>query len=144
MAKDIKVSIVDNSELVRKAADEAIERALEAVGLKAEGYAKLLCPVDTGLLRNSITHAVSGHSASISNYHADKTNKAGTSQRVGRYSGTVGNEGDKSVIIGTNVEYAPYVEEGTQRTKAQPFIKPAVENHISEYKTIVEAMLKGS
>ena len=32
-------------------------RALEIIGGKAEGYAKRDCPVDTGRLRNSITHA---------------------------------------------------------------------------------------
>ena len=31
-------------------------RALEIIGGKAETYAKLLAPVDTGNLRNSITH----------------------------------------------------------------------------------------
>ncbi len=36
--------------------NNAIERAMEAIGMQAEGYAKLLCPVDTGNLRNSIGH----------------------------------------------------------------------------------------
>jgi len=31
-------------------------RALEIIGGKAESYAKKLCPVKTGRLRNSITH----------------------------------------------------------------------------------------
>ena len=39
--------------------------ALEAVGLQAEGYAKLACPVDTGRLRNSISHAVQGDTVYI-------------------------------------------------------------------------------
>jgi HK97 gp10 family phage protein len=34
--------------------------ALEEIGLVAEGAAKRLCPVDTGRLRNSITHALRG------------------------------------------------------------------------------------
>lgn len=33
---------------------EAKARALEIIGGKAESYAKKLCPVDTGRLRNSI------------------------------------------------------------------------------------------
>ena len=32
------VSIIDNTDLIKNAKDEAIERALEAVGLQAEGY----------------------------------------------------------------------------------------------------------
>lgn len=33
-----------------------VHTALQACGLIGEGYAKLKCPVDTGNLRNSITH----------------------------------------------------------------------------------------
>ena len=36
----------------------ALLRGLETCGLVAEGYAKKLAPVDTGNLRNSITHDV--------------------------------------------------------------------------------------
>ena len=50
------VKITDNSDLVKSAKDEAIARALEAVGLQAEGNVKRITPVDTGRLRNSITH----------------------------------------------------------------------------------------
>ena len=45
--------------------DSRVPIALEAVGLQAEGYAKMLCPVDTGRLRNSISHAVSGNEVYI-------------------------------------------------------------------------------
>ncbi len=103
------IKLTDNSNLFINAKDDAIERALEVIGLKAEGYAKILCPVDTGRLRNSITHTRGGK---------------------------------ETEIIGTNVEYAPYVEFGTQRTKAQPFLKPAAQNHGDEYRAIVENELK--
>lgn len=33
--------------------------------MKAEGYAKKLAPVDTGALRNSITHEVTGNEAYV-------------------------------------------------------------------------------
>lgn len=36
----------------------AAENALEKCGLLGEGYAKKICPVDTGRLRNSIAHTV--------------------------------------------------------------------------------------
>lgn len=41
---------------LNNAIKEAKARALEIVGGKAETYAKQLAPVDTGNLRNSITH----------------------------------------------------------------------------------------
>ena len=46
----------DNRREVADAIDQALAAALEEVGLAAEGFAKRLCPVDTGRLRNSITH----------------------------------------------------------------------------------------
>lgn len=52
------VRLTDNTKLIKNATDQQIKAALEAIGLKVEGYAKLLCPVDTGRLRNSITHVV--------------------------------------------------------------------------------------
>lgn len=108
---DVEVRLtIDNTELVKRATQQAIMTGLEAVGLRAEGYAKMKCPVDTGNLRNSITHAVDAPS--------------------------------KSAIIGTNVEYAAYVEKGTSRQKAQPYLEPAATNHTPEYKRIFEEQLE--
>lgn len=104
-----EVSIESNAAEIKAAKDAAIERALEAIGLQAEGNVAMLAPVDTGRLRGSITHEV---------------------------------EGD-TVYIGTNVEYAPYVEYGTSKTKAQPFLKPGIQDHMSEYQSIADAYLKG-
>lgn len=52
------IEITDNSKEVFSAIKAALLRGLEKCGLVAEGYAKKLCPVDTGNLRNSITHVV--------------------------------------------------------------------------------------
>ena len=54
----MKITFEDHSAEVLGALDAAVGRALEKCGLVAEGYAKKLCPVDTGNLRNSITHTV--------------------------------------------------------------------------------------
>lgn len=139
----LSVQVTDNSAEVLRGLERAKARALEIIGLKAEGYAKKLCPVGTvestgikgyrgGTLRNSITHAV------------DKD----------------------TVAIGSNVEYAPHVELGTgphfepppdwetftsERgsgvgrgyVKPRPFLQPAIEEHRDEYKTIMESELRG-
>lgn len=55
---ELEIEITDNSDLTLEEFQAACIRALEKCGLTAEGYAKLLCPVDTGNLRNSITHQV--------------------------------------------------------------------------------------
>ena len=99
------VSFTSHKKEVMDAVQQAIDRGLEICGGMAESYAKRRCPVDTGNLRNSITHQ--------------------------QYD-------DKTEVIGTNVEYAPYVELGTVRMKARPFLRPAAENHKEEYKAILE------
>lgn len=62
---------------------------------------------------------------------------------TGRLRNSISNTNDKNTAyIGTNVEYAPYVEMGTSRMKAQPYLKPAIEEHLAEYKAILEQELK--
>ena len=109
-ASDLVEIREDNARQIADAIDQALAKALEEVGLVAEGYAKKACPVDTGRLWNSITHQV--------------------------------RPSEKSVYIGTNVEYAPYVELGTSRMKQQPFLRPAAADHENTYKKIFESELK--
>lgn len=106
--------IEDNNKLVAKLMHEAIAKALETVGILAEGHVigwmtreKV---VDTGRLRNSITHAL---------------------------------QGDKSVAVGTNVEYGPYVHQGTSRMAARPFLTAPIQEHFDEYKGIIKKELGG-
>lgn len=54
----MNIDIQDHSAEVSAEIKAALLRGLEKIGLVAEGYAKKLCPVDTGNLRNSITHVV--------------------------------------------------------------------------------------
>ncbi len=59
---NVTVKLTDNTELVKQATAAAIKKALEEVGQTAETYAKLIARqkhiVETGRLRNSITHVV--------------------------------------------------------------------------------------
>ena len=130
----------NNIHAVTGAMEEAKKMALEIIGGKAESYAKQLCPVDTGRLRNSITHAVSGHPAAQSHYTADKPKNGKTNS--GSYSGQAPDEKNKAVWIGTNVEYAPYVHDGTSKMSANRFLKKAATNYKDEYKGIIERELK--
>ena len=109
----MEVKIVDNSDLFKRAKDDAIERALEDIGQTAERHAKEQCPVDTGRLKNSISHAYV------------------TSERA--------------AYVGTNVEYAKYVETKKMKHKSGKahFLRDAASTHGDEYKSIVEAQLRG-
>ena len=145
----------DNTAEVIKEKDEAVIRALEAVGIQAEGYVQLLVPVDTGLLRNSITHAIAGGKPALGQYKSNEihattqvTEKAGTAgkavspQTVGSYTVATPKLENPAVYVGTNVEYAPYVEYGTRRAKKQPFLQPAIQDHMDEYQQIFEKYLE--
>ena len=55
----------DNTAEALAALKRAKRRGLEAIGLIAEGYAKRETPVDTGRLRNSISHATDDEAAYI-------------------------------------------------------------------------------
>ena len=124
--KSISLSVTSHRLTVESDVTKAIHRALEICGGKAETYAKKLCPVKTGNLRNSITH-----------------------QR----------EGDDTELIGTPTEYAPYVEYGHHQevgrfvpaigkrlvrdyVPGKPYLRPAIENHVSEFKDVFETELK--
>lgn len=102
----------DNTEQVAQGIKSSIGTALEKIGLLAEGYAQMKCPVDTGNLRASITHEV--------------------------------DSSEKAVYIGTNVEYAPYVELGTSKQKAQPYLRPAATEHGDQYRQVLKSALGGT
>lgn len=141
------VRIDDHSEEYMRQVKEALTPALEAIGIHIEGEAKEELEnsprrVDTGLLRNSITHAMDGEAPATTTYHADKENANG-SVSIGSYSGTAPKESGKgrSVYIGTNVEYALYVHEGTVNMAANRFLKNAVERNIDQIKKYVKDAL---
>ena len=132
--RKMDVKFIDNSEEIKDNMKNARLRALEKVGMTAEKYAKRLCPVDTGNLRNSITHRV--------------------------------DQEEPAVYVGSDSEYAAYVELGTGKhypggrptpwayqdakgnwhwtagNKAQPYLKPAAENYAAQYRKIVEDEMK--
>lgn len=126
---DVDVKITDHSGAVQAELTKAIERALESVGMAAQAYSTLLCRVDTGRLRNSITYSTAKTRSGGNNR---QSGVKASSEDVTPYGSAANNE----IWLGTNVEYARKVE---QNVKA--FIRPALENHINEYKRIFEQEL---
>ena len=113
------VTFTDNSAKILSAMKSAKARALEEIGLVAEGYAKKICPVGTpestgipgyvgGTARNSISHATD----------------------------------DNAAYIGSNVSYFPYFELGTSKMKARPTLRPAASEHSATYKRIIETEMR--
>ncbi|HJK81933.1 MAG TPA: HK97 gp10 family phage protein [Methanocorpusculum sp.] len=83
---------------LENALTQEIITALMRGGMIIEADAQRRCPVDTERLRTSLTTDVE-------------------------------REGETTFVlkVGTNVEYASFVEYGTSRMAAQPFLRPAVD-----------------
>lgn len=151
MSRDIEIKVTDNSAKVESALDSQIEQALIAMGMTAETYAKLPIavggnmPVDTGRLKNSITYAIAGKGANDPTYQPDK--QVEDDKLTKPYVGNAPQDPNgkpRSVYIGSNVEYAEAVEEGTSGRKARHFLRHAITDHIDKYKELAEAALKGN
>jgi len=134
-----QIQITDNSAEVLAASREQIQRALETCGLLAEGYAKLNITsqkaVDTGRLRNSITHKV---------VEADKAVYIGTNVHYAPYI-----ELGSGIYSETGGRMTPWVwvdDEGvghyTRGMQPRPYLRPAISDHAKEYENIIKEELK--
>lgn len=142
MAADIKFT--DNSDKVLDELERRMPIILEALGIEAEGNAiteinKLVYDtpesetyVRTGFLKNSITHAFPGHDGE--SYSIDGK---GDYHKINVSWG----ESD-SVVIGSALEYAPYVELGTSRMAPRPFLQNAIQNYKKDYERIIKKGLE--
>lgn len=104
---DVEFTLTSNLDLIKDQTEEAILTALEAVGVQAEGYAiteiTTQGAIDTGRLKNSITHAVSGDSARQHTYDDDIGNSFSENIQ------DAGEGKEQTVYLGTNVHYAPLI-----------------------------------
>ena len=130
---EIKIDIVDNSDFILKASELQIQRALFKAGENAVRYVVEYMSkpdftgkdiVDTGRLRASISFATSEH---ISNPTED-----GVNFKADKYS----------TIVGTNVEYANYVELGTSKQPARHFLINGINNSLIETRNDIEEIMK--
>ena len=119
--KNIEISLTDNSDLIKEALEDQVEQALIAVGITAENNAKC-----------EITRAVYD------------TPESKSYIRTGRLRNSLTHSvemNEKAVYIGSAVEYAAYVELGTSRMRARPYLRPAVTNYTDEYKNLIKQAL---
>lgn len=49
---------------------------------------------------------------------------------------------EKAAYIGTDLEYAPYVELGTRNMHERPFLRNAAQNYSDEYRELLENAIK--
>lgn len=134
MPNEITIKIHDNSGEILDLFDDTCFKALERCGMTGEGYAKDLAKVDTGMLRNSISHEVDDSRTSV---------YIGTNAEHGPYVelGT-----GKYVDGGRPTPWAYQDVYGnwhwTAGNPAAPFLKPAVADHVQTYKNIIDDEFK--
>ena len=78
---------------------------------------------------------------------AEKYAKQSCPVDTGRLRNSIGHDTaseENAEYIGTNVEYAAYVEFGTVKMAERPYLKPAATEHGDEYKRIVEKYMQGT
>lgn len=128
------VDFKDNSGAILSAFHSAVEKALEECGLVAEGYAKKLAPVDTGNLRNSISHKVDPEEPAV---YIGSNSLYAAYQEFGTGIYTEGGRDTPWVYQDAKGNW-----HWTRGNKAQPFLKPAVADHARQYSKIIEQELK--
>lgn len=126
-----KFTLKSNRKEVLRGSEEAVERGLAAIGMRAVTYTHRPkerggTPVKTGRLKNSIAWATASQGG------------GGTDAPSG------GGADDRTVIIGTNVEYGEVVEEGTSKRKPAHMLRNALTDGADEYARIMEASLKAT
>lgn len=114
------IKIEDHSNEVKSELNRKIPVILEALGIEGEGNA-----------------------VSEINKLVYDTPESPNYVRTGRLKGSISHShDDENAYIGTNVEYAPYVEFGTKHMAARPFLRNAAANYSDDYKRIIEEGLK--
>lgn len=166
---EIKIEIQDNIDAFKREFEEKLKTALEAVGLQAEGNAKLeianMPPrVDSGHLRDSITHKVKqdenavyiGNNTYYAIYVHEGTGKYATEGSTGdgwwvyvkgSTSSKISAHGKRYTEAQARRVVAYLRSKGldahmTQGMKPNRFLTNAMEKHRDEYKKIIETILK--
>lgn len=146
----------DNTKEILAGLEKAMQIALTMIGIKAEKYAKALCPVGTP--------ESTGWTDKKGVKHPNKGYRGGTLRNSITFQVESTDYGG-SVAIGSNVEYAPYVELGTgpqfeappeweqftarrgsgagKGIKPRHFLRDAIQDHKSEYEDIIKKELGG-
>jgi HK97 gp10 family phage protein len=126
MSFNANVTLSWNGREVKVQGRRARDKSSFEIGLVVEGQAKQLAPVDTGRLAGSITtQAADGQSTS-------PTGDAGPGDVINKPQAA------GEVFVGTAVDYGPYIEFGTVRSNAQPFLRPALDLAQGKAVTIAE------
>lgn len=140
---DYKVTIYTTGyDKIMKDLPKAIERCLYQMGILAvEGATRSISgqytpsnhAIDTGRLK-----------ASISFITANQSGDSGSASPASKSGDKLSGKGeDGFVIVGTNVNYAEYVHDGTSKMVGRPFLREGIDVKKSEMMERVKDILQG-
>lgn len=132
---DIKWQFKDNSDKIEQELENKMPELLNAIGdeLHKSIYDFMTKDkiVDTGRLRGSISY-----STPYNNYN-NPTDK-------NKPDDFIKNDKEKNTVVyGSNVEYASFVNSGTSKQQARRFIQNGTYRAVPRMKEVVEKILKG-
>ncbi len=116
MSHSIETTLAWNGADVIIRGRRVVNKTAYETGLVVEGQAKELCKVRTGYLRGSINTQAAGRGTNP---------EPGDDGRVAPKIAPP--RDDQEVLVGTAVDYGPYIEFGTVNGDAQPFLRPALD-----------------
>ena len=136
----VDVKLENNTMKVEAEFGKAMGRALYAIGVTAQGdIVKYMSKpdftgrdiVDTGRLRGSISFVTPEEESGVYD------NNAGSSDALS------GKGLENTVILGTNVEYADEVNNGSKKQKARKFMENGIEPNWGKYQDLAKDIFKG-
>lgn len=137
-----EVLLTWNGDIVRQRAKNLAGKSAWTIGMAVLSDAKMLCAVNYGYLAASLMVADDERKTKLDSpaSFASEVPPAGHSVSTFREikAPTVESDLVGEVFVGTAVDYGPYVEYGTIKTNAQPFLRPALDMARGKAPTIVE------
>lgn len=141
MKLEYGIKIESNLDKVESELKEAIEKALYVMGVNAvegatdaiSGKYSIESAVDTGRLRASISFITPTQKGD----NGKDVPNSGVDDKL------YGKAEENSVVVGSNVEYAEYVHNGTSRMDGRPFLREGIDQVKDKMQEQVTKVFKG-
>lgn len=128
-------------DIIKVKGHSCMTKSIYEIGLIVEGQAKELCARRYGYLAASINVQFNGGGDELESPSQYAKEKDPASHNVSTFRKITPPSEDNIVLVGTAVDYGPYVEFGTVRANAQPFLRPAAD--LAQGKTLTVLLKNG-
>lgn len=108
--------------------------------IKFEGIDKLEKGIRENVTMSDVKRAVRHHGAKL-----QKKAQKNAPVDAGDLKGSIGlelSDGGLAATVEPTMEYSAYVELGTRKMKAQPYLKPAFDDQVQQFKKDLDRLVK--